>query len=54
MSSGHSQFALLKQRRFLHFFAVQALVILISPAVSLERQPDMVGEPATALSACRG
>lgn len=27
-------------------FAVQALVILISPAVALERQPDMVGECA--------
>jgi predicted MFS family arabinose efflux permease len=27
-------------------FAVQALVILISPAVSLARQPEMVGEPA--------
>ncbi|QOZ26312.1 MFS transporter [Bradyrhizobium sp. CCBAU 51753] len=27
-------------------FAAQALVILISPAVSLTRQPDMVGEPA--------
>jgi predicted MFS family arabinose efflux permease len=27
-------------------FAVQALVILMSPAVSLTRQPDMVGEPA--------
>jgi predicted MFS family arabinose efflux permease len=27
-------------------FAVQALVILMSPAVSLARQPDMVGEPA--------
>jgi hypothetical protein len=25
-------------------FAVQALVILASPAVSLARQPDMVGE----------
>jgi predicted MFS family arabinose efflux permease len=33
-------------------FAVQALVILVSPAVSLERQPDMVGEPAKALPAC--
>jgi len=29
-------------------FAVQALVILLSPAVSLARQPDMVGEPAKA------
>jgi predicted MFS family arabinose efflux permease len=27
-------------------FAAQALVILLSPAVTLERQPDMVGEPA--------
>jgi predicted MFS family arabinose efflux permease len=27
-------------------FAVQALVILMSPAVSLDRQPDMVGECA--------
>jgi predicted MFS family arabinose efflux permease len=27
-------------------FGVQALVILLSPAVSLARQPDMVGEPA--------
>ena len=27
-------------------FAVQALVILLSPAVSLARQPEMVGEPA--------
>ncbi len=27
-------------------FAAQALVILMSPAVSLTRQPDMVGEPA--------
>ncbi|VIO73704.1 MFS transporter [Bradyrhizobium ivorense] len=27
-------------------FAAQALVILVSPAVSLTRQPDMVGEPA--------
>jgi predicted MFS family arabinose efflux permease len=33
-------------------FATQALVILMSPAVSLERQPDMVGEPAKALRAC--
>ena len=29
-------------------FAAQALVILLSPAVSLVRQPDMVGEPARA------
>lgn len=27
-------------------FALQALVILLSPAVSLARQPEMVGEPA--------
>ena len=27
-------------------FAAQALVIWMSPAVSLARQPDMVGEPA--------
>jgi hypothetical protein len=27
-------------------FAVQALVILMSPAVALDRQPDMVGECA--------
>jgi predicted MFS family arabinose efflux permease len=27
-------------------FAAQALVILMSPAVSLKRQPEMVGEPA--------
>ena len=27
-------------------FGVQALVILMSPAVSLARQPDMIGEPA--------
>ena len=27
-------------------FGAQALVILMSPAVSLARQPDMVGEPA--------
>jgi MFS family permease len=27
-------------------FGVQALVILMSPAVGLERQPEMVGEPA--------
>ena len=27
-------------------FAVQALVILLSPAVSLARQPEMIGEPA--------
>lgn len=35
-------------------FTVQALVILVSPAVSLDRQPDMVGEPANGLSVCRG
>jgi predicted MFS family arabinose efflux permease len=29
-------------------FAAQALVILLSPAVSLARQPEMVSEPATA------
>jgi hypothetical protein len=29
-------------------FGAQALVILLSPAVSLARQPDMVGEPACA------
>jgi predicted MFS family arabinose efflux permease len=29
-------------------FGAQALVILLSPAVSLARQPDMVGEPAKA------
>jgi len=33
-------------------FGAQALVILLSPAVSLARQPDMVGEPAKALRAC--
>jgi hypothetical protein len=27
---------------------VQAAVILLSPAVSLARQPEMVAEPATA------
>jgi hypothetical protein len=27
-------------------------VILLSPAVSLARQPDMVGEPGQALRAC--
>jgi predicted MFS family arabinose efflux permease len=30
-------------------FGWQAVVILTSPAVALERQPDMVGEPAAAL-----
>ena len=33
-------------------FGAQALVILMSPAVSLARQPDMVGEPGQALRAC--
>ena len=33
-------------------FAVQALVILLSPAVSLARQPDMVGDSPAALRAC--
>jgi predicted MFS family arabinose efflux permease len=33
-------------------FGAQALVILMSPAVALARQPDMVGEPAKALRAC--
>jgi MFS family permease len=33
-------------------FGVQALVIMLSPAVALARQPDMVGEPAKALRAC--
>ncbi|HVD83635.1 MAG TPA: MFS transporter [Bradyrhizobium sp.] len=33
-------------------FGAQALVILMSPAVSLARQPQMVGEPAKALRAC--
>jgi predicted MFS family arabinose efflux permease len=33
-------------------FAAQALVILLSPAVSLTRQPEMVGEPGKALQAC--
>ena len=31
-------------------FGAQALVILMSPAVSLARQPDMVGEPAEVLT----
>ena len=31
-------------------FATQALVIWISPAVALARQPEMVGEPVTAVS----
>jgi predicted MFS family arabinose efflux permease len=33
-------------------FAAQALVILMSPAVSLARQPDMVGDGPSALRAC--
>jgi predicted MFS family arabinose efflux permease len=33
-------------------FAAQALVILLSPAVSLARQPDMVGEDVKGLRAC--
>jgi len=33
-------------------FGAQALVILLSPAVALARQPDMIGEPAKALRAC--
>jgi predicted MFS family arabinose efflux permease len=33
-------------------FAVQALVILLSPAVSLARQPEMVGDGPAALPAC--
>lgn len=33
-------------------FAAQALVILLSPAVSLARQPEMVGDGPTALRAC--
>jgi predicted MFS family arabinose efflux permease len=33
-------------------FAAQALVILLSPAVSLARQPDMVGDGPNALRAC--
>src|SRR4051794_37145156 len=33
-------------------FGVQALVILLSPAVGLTRQPDMVGEPVNALRSC--
>ena len=31
-------------------FGAQALVILLSPAVSLARQPDMIGEPAKLLA----
>jgi predicted MFS family arabinose efflux permease len=33
-------------------FGAQALVILASPAVTLARQPEMVGEPAKGLRAC--
>jgi predicted MFS family arabinose efflux permease len=33
-------------------FGVQAMVILLSPVVSLVRQPEMAGEPARALPAC--
>ena len=33
-------------------FAAQALVILLSPAVSLARQPEMVGDGPAALRAC--
>ena len=33
-------------------FGAQALVILLSPAVALARQPDMVGDGATVLRAC--
>jgi predicted MFS family arabinose efflux permease len=33
-------------------FAAQALVILLSPAVSLTRQPEMVSEPAKVLGTC--
>jgi predicted MFS family arabinose efflux permease len=33
-------------------FGAQALVILLSPAVTLARQPDMVGDGATVLRAC--
>jgi hypothetical protein len=33
-------------------FAAQALVIVMSPAVALVRQPEMVGEPAPRLRAC--
>jgi hypothetical protein len=32
---------------------VQAPVILTSPAVSLERQPDMVGDGPEVLRACQ-
>jgi hypothetical protein len=33
-------------------FGAQALVILMSPAVSLARQPAMVAEPASAVRVC--
>ena len=33
-------------------FGAQALVILLSPAVSLARQPEMVGEAPAVLRAC--
>ncbi len=33
-------------------FGAQALVILLSPAVALARQPDMIGEPDKALQRC--
>jgi len=33
-------------------FGAQALVILLSPAVSLARQPEMVGDGVQALRAC--
>jgi hypothetical protein len=33
-------------------FGAQALVILLSPAVALARQPEMVGDGPTALRAC--
>jgi hypothetical protein len=33
-------------------FVAQALVILLSPAVSLARQPDMVAEPGKIPRAC--
>src|ERR1700754_1301183 len=33
-------------------FGAQAMVILLSPAVALARQPDMIGEPDKALQGC--
>jgi hypothetical protein len=33
-------------------FGAQALVILISPAVALARQPEMVGDSGKVLRAC--